>query len=209
MLKAGLTLLFITGLTTAGCSSPERNIRRIAYCLSAEFNQDGKENRSEICNMVEVGETPDAAKALHVTMDRCRANASGLAIPVQQGNIVMLIDRQAGEPPGQAACFFGRRFEAKKPELGEDSMPRFVFVPTGGSVKDAIEVGYQRLGEYGIDNLKISIEENINKPFTYDPLFLERFGCSYSSLDGQYTSSPPTCNSLATYQVVVPYPPFE
>lgn len=116
----------------------------------------------------------------------------------------MLTDRQSGEPLGESACAFGRLKEANKTELDEGMMPRFIFVPTGGSLNDATEIGYQKLDEYGIDNFKVSIEENVNQPFTHDEMFLKHFGCSFSSLEGQYTSGPPSCNSLAVSQIAVP-----
>lgn len=202
MLKSGLILSMIIGSTAVRCSPV--NERRIAYCLVGQFSQNEKQNTFKVCNLAKIGKKQQLDKILTGPNDICRANASGVAIPARQGDIVMLIDRQPGDHPESAACAYGLLKEAREPELTEGWMPRFIFVPTGGSLNESEEVGYQRLSEYGIDNVKILIEENIDQSPIPNQMYLERFGCSFSALKGKITNSIPACNSLATYQIALP-----
>ncbi len=199
MLKTYLVLSIIIGSTTVKCAPVSE--RRIAYCLAGQFNQNEKRNAFKVCNLAKIGKKQQFDRLWSGTNDICDADASGVAIPARQGDVVMLIDRQPGQHPESEACYYGERFSANEPELTEAVMPRFIFVPTGGSLKDAVEVGYQGLSEYGIENLKVSLEENIDQSPIPDQKFLERFGCSLSTLKGRISSSPPACNSLAVYQI--------
>jgi len=192
----------IIGSAAVKCA-PESE-RRIAYCLAGQFNQNEKRNTFKVCNLANIGKKQQLDRLWSGPNDICDANASGVAIPAPKGDIVMLIDRQPGQHPESEACYYGQRFSANEPELTEAVMPRFIFVPTGDSINDAVEVGYQGLSEYGIENLKVSIEENIDQSPIPDQMFLERFGCSLSAMKGGLTSSPPACNSLAVYQIPLP-----
>lgn len=199
MLKTGLILSMIIGSTAVSCYPVDEY--RISYCLAVQFNQNETQNTFRVCNLAEIGKKRQLDKILSGPNDTCRANASGVAIPARKGDIVMLIDRQPGQHPESEACYYGLLKEAKEPELSEGSMPRFIFVPTGGTLDDSVEVGHQRLSEYGIDNLKILIEDNVDQTDIPDEKFLERFECSFSALKDSITSSSPACNSLATYQI--------
>ncbi len=192
----------IIGSTAFGCAPVSE--RRIAYCLAVQFSQNEEQNSVKVCNLAKIGERQQFDKNWTGRAEICQANASGVAIPARQGDIVMLIDRQTGSSPEKAACAYALRFEANEPELSEGVMPRFIFVPTGGSLNDAVEVGYQGLSEYGIENLKVLIVENIDQSPIPDERFLERFGCSLSSLKRGITTSPPACDSLAVYQIPLP-----
>lgn len=169
-----LSAVMVLGLTSCD-TPPSRESDELRYRLVVQYDAlDGTTKEAGTVVTIRASQTYNYGAGTEGWGGLgCNLNGSAIPIPLESGTLFALLHVASGQCEliknhfdipngGDSGAWVGQWYELsqsnRKANLERDSLPLFIFVPAGKTIRDARPVYRQDFGRYGIKDITASVE---------------------------------------------------